>query len=303
MNTIVRAMSEAPKPLVSWAGGKRRLLKHLLPLIPAHTCYAEVFGGGGAMLFAKARSKVEVFNDINGELVNLFRQAKWHHEELRREISLLPNSRELFAALLSAPGLTEIQRAARFLLINRWSFGGQMDSYGISKCAGGGGGNVSLEALAGNIANVALRLDRVNVENLDWRKIFARYDSAETFFFVDPPYIRASATNYAAWDPGEMSALRGVLDGLKGTWLLTVDDSPECREIFAGLPMMAVARANGIENRPGRRKNPVYHELIIASPRLPHTDGRVYKTSCTSPVSGASVHKTSASPRRRPSGP
>ena len=268
MNSIMPAMHRNPRPLVSWAGGKRRLLKHLLPLVPSHTCYAEVFGGGGAMLFAKQPSKVEVYNDINGELVNLLRQAKWHPDELRREISLVPNSRELFRAFLTAPGLTEIQRAARFLLVNRWSFGGQGDSYGTSKMAGGGGGNISLQSLAENVTAVSARLDRVNVENLDWRQVFARYDAASTFFFVDPPYIRASDTNYTAWSPDEMSALRAGLDALKGRWLLTVDDSPECREIFAGLPMTAVGRANGIENRPGRRRNLVYHELILHSPRL-----------------------------------
>jgi DNA adenine methylase len=268
--------------------------------MPPHTCYAEVFGGGGAMLFAKPRSTVEVFNDIDGELVNLLRQAKWHPEELRREIRFMPNSRELFAALLANPGLTEIQRAARFLLINRWSFGGQMNSYGVSKRAGGGGGNVSLDRVGENITAVANRLDGVNLENLDWREIFTRYDSVETFFFADPPYIRCGATNYAAWGPETMASLRRVLDGLQGVWLLTVDDSPECREIFAGLPMKPIARANGIENRPDRKKNALFHELIIHSPRLPHALGKVSKTSSTSPVSGRRGTRTSKRPGNGP---
>ncbi|MCW1916777.1 DNA adenine methylase [Luteolibacter sp. GHJ8] len=261
-------MLRHPKPLVSWAGGKRRLLKHLLPLIPSHVCYAEVFGGGGAMLFAKERSKLEVYNDINGELVNLYRQVKWHPAELRNEIALVPSSRELFRSFMASHGLTEIQRAARFLLINRWSFGGLGDSYGISKIAGGGGGNVSLLSLSENVSAVSQRLDRVNIENLDWRKVFAKYDGPSTFFFVDPPYIRASDTNYSAWFPEEMLELRAALELLQGSWLLTVDDSPECRQIFAGLPMRSVGRANGIENRPGRKRNKVYHELIIG-PKLP----------------------------------
>jgi len=255
-----------PKPLVAWAGGKGRLLKHLLPLVPPHTCYVEVFGGGGAMLFAKQPSRVEVFNDVHGELVNLLRQAKWHAEELRREIALIPNSRELFRTYTANPGFTEIQRAARFLLINRWSFGGQGNSYGVSKCSGGGGGNTSFARIAANIQAVSQRLDRVNIEQLDWLKLLPRYDSAETFFFMDPPYVRASATNYAAFLPEEMLALRQALDSLAGRWLVTVDDSPECREIFSGLHLTPISRANGIENRPERRKNPVYHELIIQPP-------------------------------------
>ena len=255
-------MPDAPKPLVAWAGGKRRLLKYLLPLIPEHQCYVEAFGGGGAMLFAKEPSKVEVFNDINGELVNLLRQVKFHSPELQRELALTPNSRELFKLFLGNPGLTEIQRAARFLLINRWSFGGQMDSYGTTKVSGGGG-NTRLSGVRQNIDAVCARLDRVNIENTDWQDLIRRYDADGTFFFFDPPYIRASATNYAAWKPETMLAFRRALDTLKGKWLVTVDDSPECREIFAGFHLTAVSRANGIDCRSSRRKNPIYHELII----------------------------------------
>jgi DNA adenine methylase len=256
-------MSQLPKPLVSWAGGKRRLLKHLLPLIPEHQCYVEAFGGGGALLFAKPAAKVEVFNDINGDLVNLLRQAKWHHPELERELALIPNSRELFKLFLAHPGITEIQRAARFLLINRWSFSGQMDSYGTNRTSGGSGGNTRLSGIRENITAVHERLDRVNVENLDWSELIRRYDAPGTFFFFDPPYIRASDTNYAAWKPETMQAFRNALDRIQGKWIVTVDDSPECREIFKGFNLMPVARANGIERRPSRQKNAVYHELII----------------------------------------
>ena len=258
-------MPTTPKPIVAWAGGKRRLLKHLLPLIPKHNCYVEAFGGGGAMLFAKERSTVEVYNDINGELVNLMRQAKWHHEALVRELAFIPNSREMFATLLGQPGHTEIQRAARFMLINRWSFGGQMDSYGTSKTTGGSGGNIRISRACQNLQSVAERLDGVNIENLDWQDLIRRYDSPGTFFFFDPPYIRASKTNYAAWKPETMLQLRQEIDALKGRWLLTVDDSPECREIFQGFQITPISRPNGIDNRSSTRPNRLYHELIIHS--------------------------------------
>lgn len=256
-------MKPHPKPLVAWAGGKRRLLKHLLPMIPVHACYVECFGGGGAMLFAKEPSKVEVFNDINGELVNLLRQVKFHGPEMLRELALVPNSRELFKLFQGQPGLTEIQRAARFLLLNRWSFGGQMDSYGTTKVSGGGGGNTRISGVRENIEAVCARLDRVNIENLDWQEIIRRYDGPETFFFFDPPYINCGKTNYAAWTPETMETFRAALVKLKGRWLVTVDDSPDCRRIFKGCKIRPVARANGIECRAERRKNAMYHELII----------------------------------------
>lgn len=256
-------MTPDPKPLVAWAGGKRRLLKHLLPLIPPHACYVECFGGGGAMLFGKEPSKVEVFNDFNGELVNLMRQVKYHSPEMLRELSFVPNSRELFKLFLGQPGLTEIQRAARFLLINRWSFGGQMDSYGTTKVSGGGGGNTRQSGIRQNIEAVCERLDRVNIENEDWRKLIKRYDAPETFFFFDPPYMECSSTNYEPWTAETMAEFRAALDSLKGKWLVTVNDSPSVRKIFKGFRLKPIARANGIECRADRRKNAVYHELII----------------------------------------
>lgn len=256
-------MTQDPRPLVAWAGGKRRLLKYLLPLIPPHACYVEAFGGGGAMLFGKEPSKVEVYNDINGDLVNLMRQVKYHSPEMLRELSLVPNSRELFKLFQNNPGLTEIQRAARFLLINRWSFGAQMNSYGTSKVSGGGGGNIRQSGIRQNIDAVCERLDRVNVENEDWRKLIQRYDAAETFFFFDPPYTECSKTTYEPWTADTMREFRTALSTLKGKWLVTVNDCHSVREIFRGLRIHPVARANSIENRPGKRKNPIYHELII----------------------------------------
>jgi DNA adenine methylase len=252
-----------PKPLVSWAGGKRRLLKYLLPLIPPHTGYVEAFGGGGAMLFAKDPSPVEVFNDINGELINLMRQVKYHPQEMLLELTLTPNSRELFKLFLGNPGLTEIQRAARFLMINRWSFGGMSRNYGTSKTSAGSAGNLRKTGVLANISDVCQRLDRVNIENEDWRKLISRYDAEKTFFFFDPPYTECGTTSYEPWNADTMQEFRNALRLLKGRWLLTVNDSPSIREIFQGLHIRPVARPNGIERRAGKIKNPIYHELII----------------------------------------
>lgn len=257
------AHSPQPTPLVKWPGGKRRILKHLLPLIPdRHTCYVECFGGGAAMLFAKQRCKVEVYNDVDGQLVNLMRQVKHHAPELIRELEFLPNSRELFKEFLTQPGVTEIQKAARFLLANRVSFGGMGRHYGTTKVSGGGG-NFRQSRLKENIAAVCARLDGVNIERDDWRKLISRYDGPETFFFFDPPYTECSRTSYAPWTTETMQEFRQALDSLKGQWLLTVNDSPSVREIFKGLSMVGIERANGIERQADRIKNTIYRELIV----------------------------------------
>jgi len=111
------------KPVIKWPGGKTRLLKHLLPL-PPHTCFVEAFAGGAALLLAKQPSPVEVLNDLNGDLINLYRQLKYHAEAVIAELQWMPFSRELMREWIANPGLTEIQRAARWIRCNSISFGG-----------------------------------------------------------------------------------------------------------------------------------------------------------------------------------
>ncbi len=65
-------------PVIPWIGGKRRLAKHLLPLFPDHKCYVELFCGACALFFARPPADVEVINDINGDVVNLYRVIRHH---------------------------------------------------------------------------------------------------------------------------------------------------------------------------------------------------------------------------------
>ncbi|BAN95454.1 putative methyltransferase [Plautia stali symbiont] len=107
-------------PILPWAGGKRRLAKQILPRFPAHTCYVEPFCGAAALFFMKSPSKVEVINDINGELVNLYRVLKHHLEEFMRQFKWALVSRAMYHWLKITPTetLTDIQRAARFYMKN-----------------------------------------------------------------------------------------------------------------------------------------------------------------------------------------
>lgn len=90
-------LSYRPLPLVPWMGGKRRLAKHILPLFPAHDCYVELFAGGAALFFMRDKpAKTEVLNDINGELINLYRVVQFHFDEFVRQFEWLTTSRELF---------------------------------------------------------------------------------------------------------------------------------------------------------------------------------------------------------------
>ena len=115
------------KPLVPWMGGKRRLAATLVPMIPEHVCYVEPFAGAGGLFFNKPESKVEVINDINFDLINLYRVVKYHFEELIKQFKWVLTSRENWDKTIATPAdtLTDVQRAARFLYLQKLAFGGK----------------------------------------------------------------------------------------------------------------------------------------------------------------------------------
>ena len=241
-------MKSKSKPILRWPGGKTRLLKQILPMIPPHVCYCEPFFGGGAVLFAKERSSVEVVNDINGNLVALYRNLQFHLPALMHELDWLFASRDNLHDFIAQPGLTELQRAARFLLVNRTSFGGNMHSFGVSKASGGGVG-FDHQQLGRFLKGAHRRLNGVVVENIPFERCFANYDSPDTFFFIDPPYLNHKVDAYDAWGEKEMRHFRREVGRLKGKFVVTVDDSPLNRELFAGFNVRPVSSENRAVNR------------------------------------------------------
>ena len=132
------------KPAVTWPGGKSRLLKHILPLIPKHTCYVEPFAGGLAVMLAKPRSAIEVLNDLNGDLVTFYRCVRFHSDSLLTELEFVLNSRQEFTDFITQIGLTDIQRAARWFFRNRNCFrGANLETFGVSPSSSGTGASSS----------------------------------------------------------------------------------------------------------------------------------------------------------------
>ena len=249
------------KPALSWPGGKSRLLKYILPMIPKHTCYCEPFSGGLAVLLAKARSEIEVINDLNGELITFYRCVRFHPDVLLTELEFVLNSRKEFFDFRDQPGLTDIQRSARWFFRNKNCFGGaNMDSFATSattKTGALGSRSNRMEA----IRALSLRLDRVCIEHLDWDHCMELYDRRETFFFVDPPYTNSKPDMYEGWTDTDVQILHDKLMRRRGRWLLTFNDTPAIRRIFQGCELKAVSRARGINNPGGAAS--IYHELII----------------------------------------
>jgi DNA adenine methylase len=116
-------------PIIPWMGGKRRLATRLIPLFPTRKCYFEVFAGSAALFFLRPHpEKVEVLNDINGELVYLYRVVQNHLEEFVRHFKWALSSCQIFEwqKMTRSETLTDIQRAARFFYLQQHAFGGKV---------------------------------------------------------------------------------------------------------------------------------------------------------------------------------
>jgi DNA adenine methylase len=243
------------KPIVRWPGGKSRHLKYILPLIPEHHCYCEPFAGGLAVFLARGPSKLEVINDQNGTLVALYRNAQYHVEELVAEIQWTLNARKNLEDFKEEKGLTEIQRVARWFVRNRISYGAK------GLCFGYEGARASRQYAIDSLRELSQRLDRTIIEQLPYEDCVRHYDKRDTFFFLDPPYLNANPGAYAGWTADQMQGLRDLLSEIKGKWILTVDDSPGTRSIFADFKLKGISFDNKLV--PSHLGRHTMRELII----------------------------------------
>jgi DNA adenine methylase len=239
------------------------MLSTLLPLIDsrAHRVYVEPFCGGAAVLAAKKPSEHEVLNDLDNDLTNLYRQVKYHADELVREMQWMVESRRDFNDFRQQPGLTEIQRAARWCFRNFYSYAGDNDSFGVRRL-----GFSTRSYLLAKISAFHVRLDRVTIENLPWRKCVELYDCQEALLFCDPPYTDGEVRSYEPWPDANVAELADAMRALKGYWIVTLNDSPSNRAAFSGCRISTLSTAANFSNarHPGRR----FAEIIIR-PRTP----------------------------------
>ena len=255
------------KCLINWVGGKRLLRKTIEKLIPKDIgSYIEPFGGGGWVLFYKDKwADLEVYNDLDGRLVNLFRIVKYHPNAFIEEWSNLLGSREMFLQFLNGTPITDIQKAVQFYYLITRSFGGRGDTFGTVKKTSGGACK-SLHNVPLKIEAIHERLDTVMIENRDFEKLISQYDYEDAFFYCDPPYSKGCGYEVTSTKDFDSERLREVLGNIKGKFLLSYDDSPKIRELYKGFDMVAVERLNGINNREGvENRNKMFKELLIAN--------------------------------------
>ncbi|WP_434510109.1 DNA adenine methylase [Desulfitobacterium sp. AusDCA] len=227
---------------IKWMGGKFRLRKRIVGMLPQdHLCYVEVFGGAGWVLFSKNPSKVEVFNDINGELINFFKVIRNRPSEFIETCIYLLVSREIFDEYKNArlDSLSEVERAVRFYYLVHFSFGARMQSFIISPT----GVKIALKTLEQEIKLTRERLLNTIIENRDFELLIKSYDRQSTLFYCDPPYY--GLTGYRSQGSGNFTVedhirLRDALARTKGRFLLSINDHPDVRELYQGFNMVNV---------------------------------------------------------------
>ncbi|MBI2306082.1 MAG: DNA adenine methylase [Rhodocyclales bacterium] len=223
------------KPIIPWIGGKRRLAKHILPLFPEHTCYVEPFAGGAALFFMKPPAACEVLNDINGELVNLYRVVRNHLDEFVRQFKYSLVSRQLFelAQQENPETLTDIQRAARFFYLQKLAFGGKVEGQTFGTTATTPP-RLNPQRIEEYLSAAHQRLARTQIEHLDWWRCIERYDRPGTLFYLDPPYWGTEGYG-VGFGLDQYDRIAALARSIKGKMIVSVNDIPEMRRAFDGL--------------------------------------------------------------------
>ena len=248
------------KPPIPRMGGKSKLRKTILERIPEHTCYVEPFFGAGWVYFGKEPSKVEVINDIDKELINMFRMIKYHAPEIERVLEYEFSGRDMFEEYkhCTVEYLTEIQRAVRFLYLISQSFAGKGETFGY--------GTTSKPApqifYQGVLRDIKERLRNTYVENKSFEDIIKRYDRPHSFFFCDPPYFETAGYGNEFGEQ-EHLLLGETLSQIKGKFMVTINDHPKVREWYKDFNIEEVQVLYSIAKEQKARKE--YGELIITN--------------------------------------
>ena len=237
------------RPL-SWLGWVNKpWMKRIIDRIPKHVCYCEPFAGAAWVLFRKPLSQVEVINDINKDVVNLYRVVQFHLEEFVRYFKWALVARDEFQRLKAAnpDTLTDIQRAARFYYLQQSSFAGKIvqQSFGYASTRGS---RLNLLRIEEYLSAAHLRLSQVYVECLPYNEVISRYDGLETFFYIDPPYW--DFENYygtGLFGKEDFTKLAEQLAGIKGKFILSLNDTKGVREVFQAFEIEAVSTRYSVQ--------------------------------------------------------
>ncbi|MBF7097589.1 DNA adenine methylase [Alkalibacter mobilis] len=253
------------KSPISWVGGKSRMVKKLLPMIPNHSGYVEVFGGAGWLLFGKDPANWEVLNDFDSNLMNFWAVVKTAPQQLIQSFEYTLVSRELFNEYKIIYNNNEyedcIQRAHIFYYLIKAGFGSKMKnpSFGTGKC----NSNLNMDNISNDIMAAYQRLKKVRIENKSFEDIIKIYDNQKTLFFMDPPYRNTCDYAVGHFTDDQYLKLAELCLNINGKFIITINNDEFIRSIFDDFNIYEHNVNYSLSKNSSGRRN--YGELIITN--------------------------------------
>jgi len=251
--------------MLPYLGGKQALVPKLLPLIPEHTSYVEVFGGAAALLLNKPPSPIEAYNDADSELVNLFEVIRNDVDAFLKRADFLLYSRELYKRWQSdlqngtVPD-DHVERAVRFWYVCRSAFAGA-HSWAFTRTEVRSNARVIQNALA-HLRAIHDRLKTVEIDHLDFRRCIRNRDAPSTFLYLDPPYLETSQYRAGDFTLEDHRELAQILREAESKWLMTVGVHPKIRELYRRFPQSLLTSAMAVKKVIGGKRGRLKHLLI-----------------------------------------
>lgn len=270
--SITESIAVTPvSPIAPWIGCKRNLATRICSVIDKTPCttYAEPFiGMGGIFLRRRVKSRAEVINDRSRDVANLFRLLQRHYVQFLEVLKFQLTTRAEFERLVATDPdtLTDLERGARFLYLQRTAFGGKVSglNFGVSV---GRSARFNLTTLEPMLEDLHSRLAGVVIECLDWAAFIPRYDRDDTLFYLDPPYWGCE-NDYgkALFERADFARMAEMLGAIKGRFILSINDVPEIRTIFGAFHQHQVSTTYTIGQA---GKGTARAELLISNFTLP----------------------------------
>lgn len=243
----------------AWVGGKSRLAKEIISIMPEHKSYIEVFGGALSVFYQKDPSKIEIVNDINGDLINLHRIIKTRPQSLALELNSILKSRELFYLIKQGrlKPRNDIQRAAMYYYLIVMSFGSKKQHFAMSKTR-------AAKDIYKGFNAYSKRLKHAIIENMSFDKLISSYDNKDVLFYLDPPYVGTESyyTMPKGFNINEHEKLCEILKNIKSKFILSYNDCKVVRDLYKDFNIKEIGVKYSLN---GKVRDKVSSELIITN--------------------------------------
>ncbi|AQW81245.1 adenine-specific DNA methyltransferase [Campylobacter pinnipediorum subsp. pinnipediorum] len=247
---------QTTKAAFGWVGGKSKLAKDIIALMPKHDKYVEVFGGALSVFYQKSPSKCEILNDINGELINLHRIIKTRPQSLNIELNNMLRSREIFYLIKDKKlkPRNNIQRAALYFYLISLSFGSKGNNFVMAK-------NRNPKNIYRDFAVQSRKLKRAIIENMSYERLIKEYDSKDTLFYLDPPYVGTESYYKTPKDfnIADHKNLSYILSNINAKFILSYNDCDLVRELYSDF----IIKELNIRYTLNAKTNKINKELLI----------------------------------------